>query len=164
MASGDTLATFLPGELEGPATNYALYRLRNQHPTLYFADGATTFTAIFSGIMPRNYAAGGITATIMWTAVPTSGNVEWGVAIERMDTGTDLDADSFASAQLSGATAVPATSGAPKYTAVAFTDGAQMDSLAVGQGFRLKVYRDPTVGNDTAAGDAEIMAIEVKET
>lgn len=164
MASGDSLCSFLPSEYEPPSSNYAPWSLRNNHPILVFADGATTFAAVWTEILPRNYAGGGLTVTIIWSAVPTSGNVEWIGAIERMDTGTDLDADSFASNQLSGATAVPGTSGAPKYTTLTFSSGANMDSLAAGEAFRLKISRDPSVANDTAAGNAEILAIEVKET
>ena len=37
-----------------------------------------------------------------------------------------------------------------------------MDSVAVGEGFRMKVTRDAT--NDDATGDAEIRFIEIKET
>jgi len=45
---------------------------------------------------------------------------------------------------------------------VAFTDGAQMDSVAVGELFRIKVTRD--AASDDAAGDAELHAVEIKET
>jgi hypothetical protein len=47
-------------------------------------------------------------------------------------------------------------------TNVAITNGANMDSVAVGEAFRLRIRRDVT--NDTAAGDAELLAVEVKET
>jgi hypothetical protein len=45
---------------------------------------------------------------------------------------------------------------------VAFTDGADMDSVAVGESFRIKVTRDAV--SDDAAGDAEIFKIELRET
>ncbi|NIQ10453.1 MAG: hypothetical protein GWO10_16275, partial [candidate division Zixibacteria bacterium] len=45
---------------------------------------------------------------------------------------------------------------------VTFTDGADMDSIAVGEGFRMKITRDAT--NDTATGDAELRFVEIKET
>ena len=106
----------------------------------------------------------GVTVTLVWMATTaTSGNVVWSVAIERDDTATDLDTDSFATANTATA-AAPATSGAPAYTTIAFTNGAQMDSLAVGEAFRLKVQRTGSSGSDTATGDAELLAVEIKET
>ena len=50
--------------------------------------------------------------------------------------------------------------------AITFTNGAQMDSLAVGEPYRLKVRRDAdgTSGTDDVATDAQIIAIEIKET
>ena len=45
---------------------------------------------------------------------------------------------------------------------ISFTDGADMDSVAAGEAFRLKVTRDGV--SDTAAGDAELMAVEIRET
>jgi hypothetical protein len=56
MASGDTLAIFDPLGYEPTATNYATIGSRNQHPTLDF-DTTTQETAIWTGVMPANYAA-----------------------------------------------------------------------------------------------------------
>ena len=81
-----------------------------------------------------------------------------------MDTGTDLDADSFAAVSAVTSTA-PATSGAPIYPTTTHTAGAQMDSLAVGEAFRLKVTRDAdNVAADTMLGDAELICAELRET
>jgi len=92
-----------------------------------------------------------------------SGDVDWDVAFERIgDQQLDIDADSFAAVQSVDNTTVPGTSGLVDIVSVAFTDGAQMDSVAVGEGFRMKVTRD--AASDTAAGDAELRFVEVKET
>ena len=56
---------------------------------------------------------------------------------------------------------VPGTSGLVDIVNVTFTDGADMDSVAVGELFRLKVARDIA---DTAVGDIELHALEIKET
>lgn len=163
MASGDTLLTFTPLANQPPASTYATLDTRNSHPVLDF-DAAADEVAIFGDVLPRHYSGGGLTVTLIWLATSaTSGNVVWSVAIERRDTGTDLDADSFASAQTATA-AAPGTSGAPAYTTIAFTSGAQMDSLAAGEAFRLKVSRTGSSGSDTMTGDAELLAVEVKET
>lgn len=164
MASGDTLLIFTPLSFEPPSSVPATPNLRNGHPILQF-DAATKWAAIFSGILPRHYSGAGLTVTIIWTAATaTSGNVIWNSSIEREDTGTDLDADSFASAQAAAAAACSATSGAPAYTNITHSSGANMDSLAAGEGFRLKIERDAAAGGDTMAGNAEIMAVEIRET
>jgi hypothetical protein len=116
-------------------------------------------------IILRQYAGGGITVRIAWMATSAvTGNVIWSAAIERGDTGTDHDADSFASAQNSAAAAAAGTSGDPTYTEIAFTNGAQIDSLAVGEHFRIKISREASNGSDTMSGDAELLGIEIRET
>jgi len=163
MASGDTLLTFTPLANQPPASTYATFDTRNGHVVLDF-DASADEVAVFGDVLPRHYAGGGVTVTLVWMATTaTSGNVVWSVAIERDDTATDLDTDSFATANTATA-AAPATSGAPAYTTIAFTNGAQMDSLAVGEAFRLKVQRTGSSGSDTATGDAELLAVEIKET
>lgn len=164
MASGDTLAVFRPWDNEITASsNYAVQDIRNGHPVLAF-DDTTSWTAIFSGILPRNYSGGGLTVYIhAAAATATSGTMGWLIAIERMDDSSlDIDADSFASDVTVTATTVPGTSGQTLVLNGAFTSGAAMDSLAAGEQFRLRVKRD--VANDNAVGNVQITMIEVKET
>lgn len=165
MASGDTLAVFLPHGYEPPATNYATLDLRNQHPVLDFDDGGTANeSAVWSDVLPRNYGGGGITVYIHYSMTSaTSGDIDWDVAFERIgDQQQDIDSDGFASVQSVDNTTVPATSGNVDIVSVAFTDGAQMDSIAVGEGYRIKVTRDGV--SDTASGDAELLRVEIRET
>lgn len=163
MASGDTLVTLYPQNNEPPASNYATLDLRNNHPVLDF-DADTDESAVFTAVMPSHYAGGGVTITLVWAATSgTSGDVVWTTAFERLDNGTDMDADSFASANTATAT-TGGTSGAPTYTAIAHTNGGQMDSVAVGEAFRLQVVRDANAAGDTMTGDAELRAIVIKET
>jgi len=164
MASGDTLLIFTPLHNEPPATNPATLDTRNQHPVLDF-DATTNEDAVFSAVMPRSYAATtGLTVYIHYAmSSATSGDVDWDVAFERIgDQQLDIDADSFAAVQSVDNTTVPGTSGLVDIVSVAFTDGAQMDSVAVGEGFRVKVTRD--AASDTATGDAELLFVEIKET
>lgn len=161
MASGDTLCILLPQDNAPPATNFATLDTRNGHLVLDF-DAATSESAIFTGVLPRNYAGGGVTVTLHAMATSAiTGDYVWDVAFEAE--GTDNDADSFATAN-TGTTTCSGTSGIETTTAIAFTNGAQMDSLAVGQRFRLKVTRDVTDAADTMAGDLEATAIEVRES
>jgi len=165
MAAGDSLIVFGPYQNEPPSSAYATLDLRNLHPVLDF-DDTTEEAAVFAGVLPRHYAGGGITVYLHYAmSSATSGNVVWTAAIERVGDGQqDIDSDGFAAAQSSGAVAVPGTSGHVDICTIAFTDGAQMDSLAVGEGFRLKIARDADNASDTATGDAELVAIEVRET
>ena len=164
MASGNTLAVFGPNDAILPSSNYPQFVVRNNHLVLAF-DTTTGETAYFEGVLPQNYAGGGLTCYLTWMAQSaTSGTIGWLVDIERTyDAGsTDLDADSLAGAQTLTAKTVPGSAGIADQGSVAFTSGAQMDSLAVGNTFRLKVTRD--VSNDNASGDAQLMAVEIRET
>ena len=164
MASGDTLIIFTPLANEPPTSNYATLDTRNNHPCLDF-DASTNESAIFSGIMPQSYAGTtGITVYLHYAmSTATSGDIDWDIALERIgDQQLDIDADSFAAVNSVDNTTVPGTSGNVDIVSIAFTDGADMDSVAAGEAFRLKVTRD--AANDTAAGDAELFKVEIRET
>lgn len=163
MASGDTLIVFTPAAAEFPASNYATFNTRNNHLVLEF-DTTTQETAYFRGVLPRNYAGGGITVYVHWAAASaTSGTIGWDVAFERIGDGSqDIDSDGFATAQTVTAGTVPGTSGHVDITNVAISNGANIDNIAVGEAFRLRIRRD--VANDTATGDAQLIACELCET
>lgn len=164
MASGNTLVVFTPLANEQPAASGATFDVRNGHPVLDF-DAAADEIAVFTGVLPRHYAGGGLTVDLHWAATSaTSGTCRWAVAIEAI-AAQDLDADGFATAQTAGGTA-DGTSGIETVTSIAFTDGAQMDSLAAAGAFRLQVTRDAdgTSGTDDMTGDAELIAVEIRET
>lgn len=167
MASGNTLLTWTPQCNEPPASNAATLDRRNYHPVLDF-DATTDEEAVFSDVMPRNYAGGGVTLYIHFAATSAvSGNAVWQAAFERIGDGQqDIDSDGFASFKGSGQVAVPGANGNVKICSIAFTDGAEMDSVAVGEGFRLKVRRDAdnTSATDDATGDLELRFLELKET
>src|SRR3990167_7180945 len=160
MASGDTLARFTALCNEPPASAYATLDTRNSHPVLDF-DSATDEVAVFGDVLPRNYGGNGLTVLLHFSATGiTSGDVIWDVSIERIGDGVlDIDGDSFAAAQ-SVTKTVSGTDGMVVVASVAFTAGAQMDSLAVGEGYRLKVSRDANNASDTAAADAELRFVE----
>ena len=163
MASGDSLCVYMPVHNEPPASNYATLDVRNSHPILDF-DDTDNEHAVFSGIMPRHYGGGGVTVYIHYAmSSAVSGDIDWDAAFERIgDQQQDIDADGFAAVQSIDNITVPGTSGNVDIVSIPFTNGAQMDSVAVGEAFRLKITRDAV--NDTASGDAEIVAIEIKET
>jgi len=162
MASGNTLLIFTPQCNEPPAANFATFDVRNAHPVLDFA---LNEIGIFSSVMPRHYSGGGITIYHHYAITSAEVNdVKLETYLERIgDQQQDIDSDGFAAAQNTGDITVPGTSGNVDIIPSTHTNGAQMDSIAVGEGFRLKVKRIAVVGTD-AAGDLELRFIEIKET
>lgn len=159
---GAWFVRFSPRDNEPPVTNYATLDTRNSRQVLDF-DDTTQEAAVFSGVLPNDYAGGGVTIDLFCALTSaTSGTVGWDVAFERTQASTDdIDSDSFATAQTVTAATVPGTSGHVLKMSVNVANGADMDSLAAGELFRLRVRRD--VANDTAAGDAELLAVTMWE-
>ncbi len=165
-ASGiaDTLCVLLPRDSYPTASAYATLDTRNNTVVLDF-DAAADEAAIWTSVLPVHYGGGGLTVEIhfaMTTEEDADEEVIWAVAIEALS-GQDLDSDSFAAAQTDTET-VPTTCGVVDVASIAFTSGAQMDSLAAGGAFRIKVYRDADDAGDDAEGDAELIAVHIKET
>jgi hypothetical protein len=164
MASGDSLIIFRAQDNEPPVAAFATLDTRNAHLVLDF-DGATDEEAVFTGIMPANYAGGGLTIKVhvSFTSA-TSGTANIECHLERI-TGLDIDADSFAAFQDVGVTA-NGTPGIEVVGSITFTDGAAMDSIVAGDLFRLKIRRDAdgTNGTDDIVTDMELLGIEVTET
>jgi hypothetical protein len=165
MASGDTLVVLTPLGSEAPASSFATLGTRNAHPVLDF-DAASTESAVWTAILPRHYSGGGITIYLHWSAATaTSGNVVWQSSFEYISDGSlDIDSDGFASAITWSAAATSGTSGIVTISNQAHTDGAQLDSVVAGGSFRLKIDRVGGDGSDTMSGDAELLAVELKET
>ncbi len=162
MATGNTLSKFFPTDNRPPATNYATPDRRNGHDVLDF-DDTTAEGAVFTDILPRNYAGGGITVYVHWSATSaTTGNVGWTVEFEA-DSVQDIDSDGFASAQTVAGAAVNATSGKETISILAVSNGANIDSIVVGERFRLRLKRD-VAASGNATGDAEFSGLELKET
>ena len=164
MASGNSLIIFTPLNNEPPAASFATLDTRNSVPVLDF-DSSADESAVFSGVLPTNYAGGGLTLIIVWMCTSaTSGTCTWEAAIERHeDDAFDIDADGFAAANTADGTAASAT-GEQQYTDITFTDGADMDSLAAGESFRIKITRNQDSGTDDIASDVELLKIHLKET
>jgi len=162
MATGDTIAKFSPLHNEPPAASPMTFDTRNAHPVLD-ADGTTNESAVFSDVMPRHYSGCGVTTYLHFAmSISASGDVDLDVAFERIGEIQDLDSDGFAAAQSVDNTTVASVIGEITIASLAHTEGAQMDSIAVGEGYRLKVTRDGA--NDTAGGDMELRFVEIKET
>lgn len=153
---------FFPQDNEPPTSNFATLDTRNTHPVLDF-DDTTAEAAVFTGVLSPHYVGTGITVAVAFSMTSaTSGTCGWTVEIERIgDSQLDVDSDSFASAQTITAVTVPGTSGFVDVVSVNISDGANMDSLAAGEQYRIRIKRD--VATDTAAGDAELHWVSVVE-
>jgi len=156
------MIVFLPGNNTPPSSNYATLDHRGNHPVLDF-DDSTDESAEFSGILPNQYGGGGVTVYLHYSMTSaTSGNVDWDVSFERIgDQQLDIDSDSFATAKSVDDTTVPSTTGNVDVVSISFSDGSDMDSVAAGELFRIRVTRDAS--EDTASGDAELHAVEIRE-
>ena len=164
MSTNNTLCVFLPQDNQPPASDPAILDTRNARLVLGF-DSSTIQSGMFRGFLPRNYSGGGLTLTIIWVAASaTSGDVKWGASIERNnDAGSDIDTDDFAAEQTVTST-TSGTAGVPKYSTIAFTSGGQMDSLAAGEAFHLKLRRVASDAADTMSGNGQFLACELRET
>lgn len=162
VSSGQLLQLFRPQQNEPPASNPATPDTFNAHPCLDF-DTTTQEIAVFSGIMPRSYGGGNIVVYLHWAATSaTSGTGGWDVTFERLEDTVALGSDHWATAQTVTAATVPGAAGTKKISNVVCAAGAAgTASLTAGDHFRIRIRRD--VANDTAAGDLELYAVELKE-
>lgn len=151
---------------EAPGANAAAEGTRNNRKTYDF-DGATDEEMVFPGVLPLQYGGSGVTVECYAiTASATSGSFRWQAAIERFGTDAiDADSDAFEAFQSAGGTA-PASSGLLTKVSIAFTNGAQMASVAAGECFRLKIRRDAdgTSGTDDIATDIQLLYLVLRET
>lgn len=164
MASGDLMFVWKAKAGDPPSSNYATQDTRNSVPVLDF-DASTEETAYFLGTLPPNYSGGGLTLTVRTMATSaTSGDFKLGASIERRhSSGDDLDSDSFATEQTATST-TNGTSGIKTNTTITFSSGANMDSLAAGEDFRLKLARKAADASDTMTGDLEVESLYLVET
>lgn len=154
-----TLAVLGPWNSQPPASNFATLDTRNSIAVLDF-DDSTEESAFWVWVIPEGAdLSDGLKVRIFWMASSaTSGDVQWGVAFERM--GHDLDTDSYDTAA-EGHSTTSSTSGVETVTEITITT---VDGLQAGERFRVKVYRDTSDAiNDTMSGDAELIAVEIRQ-
>jgi hypothetical protein len=154
-----TYAVFTAEHNQPPSTAFATLDTRGTGIAVLDFDAATDESAVFVGVIPEGASLGsGLKVFLHWMAsTATSGNCRWGVQFEK--SGTDLDTDSFDTAT-EAHSAANGTSGIETVTEITAT---AIDSLAAGDRFRLKVFRNADdATNDTMTGDAELVAVEVR--
>ena len=162
MASGDTLV-FTPLANEPPAVQAATADERNGHAVLDFGKAANQ-SAVFSAVLPSSYAGRGLTVRLHYAMTEAaSGAVDWDVAFERIGRRRQsLDEDGFGPVASADGNPVPPQAGLVDCVRLALADGDQLDHLAAGEAFRVRVTRDSQ--NDTASGDAELLFVVIEES
>lgn len=174
MASGDTLLILeaanakLPGSSAAQFVGLAGGASPTEQDVLLAFDDDNVEYADFKCVLPRNYAGGGLTITLTWSAESATTNaVVWEAAIRRInDDAEDFDstAHSYTFNAASAATA-PSAVGEFSYDNITFVDsGSDMDDVVEGEVFWLRIRRNASSGSDTMAGDARLSTIEIRET
>jgi hypothetical protein len=161
MAANESLAIWEAIGGLPPATAAATLDLRGAHVVLDF-DASVNESTYFASVLPKHYAGGNIACKLHWMATSaTSGNVRWSAAFERLEAdGLDLDTSGFQTA-VEATGGANATSGKLTVTTLVLT---ALDGAAASDAFRIAIGRvanDAT--NDTMAGDAELLAVELVE-
>lgn len=172
MASGQTLLYLDPRSGLAPESSAALLDFllgtsspKEAIPILSF-DSASIQYIDFRAKMPQNYAGGGITLVVCSGAGTTTGGVRWEAAFRRIeDDAEDLDTTAF-TYDYNGVTvsALPTAVGEVTYDNVTFTNGADMDSVAAGEEFILRIRRKTDDAGDTAAAAAYLHGLEIRES
>ena len=165
MSSGQLLCVVNPGQETYPDSNFATPDKRSDTDVIDFDDTADE-SVEFPAWMPDNYSGGGVTVTIGYMAsTATSGTVSLDIAFKSMTDDVDNISKSFAAANNVNSTTASA-SGEIKYQSLTITDGADMDSVAANEWFKIKFTRDAdsTTSTDNLVGDIELVFIEFKET
>lgn len=171
MASGESVLESL--EIVPPAASAAQWDVRAggstpaENVTVYAFDDSTDENLDLFCRLGPNYGGGGLTLRLPWAAASaTTGNVVWNAAIRRIADDAE-DVDGAHSYDFNAVTdAAPSVSGEFTDAVITFTSGADMDSLAAGELFILRIVRDADNGSDTMTGDAQlkVSAIALRET
>lgn len=169
MASNDIVGIIYA--VVPPATAYATPDARPGGSTpaesfpVWDFDDTTQEHLDFHCVLSPTYGGGGLTIRIYWSATSaTTNNCVWNAAIRRIND----DAEDIDTSQTYDYNAVTATtanvSGEVAYDEITFTSGADMDSLAAGEQFVLRIRRDASNASDNMTGDAELHAVTIRET
>jgi hypothetical protein len=145
-----------------PATAFATLDVRAGGSTpaeqveVFDFDDTTAEHMDFLCELTADYAGGGLSCVVTWSATTaTTGAVQWELAFRRLaDDAEDIDTSQTYDFNTVSTTTASA-SGEVQYSTIAFTHGADMDSLAAGEVAILRLRRNPA-GTDDLTGDAEL--------
>ena len=173
MATTDLMGVFDPHNLSGNVSSAfarfdQLVAATGLRPILKH-DDTTDWSSIGSGVIPLTYGGGGLTVKIhgSMSGANVSKTMSFDIAIERVAAAAVLTGggSDFAAANNANPT-VHADADTEFSFEIAFTDGADMDSLAAGEPYRILFKRDAdgTTSTDDAVGDFQLYIAHVRET
>ena len=150
-SSGLTAAAFSQVQSSGAGTN------KPEFWKLSF-DAAAIEGRIWQGRVPRSFGSTLTVNGMFYMASATSGSVVIAAQIACIsDTDASVDAKVFAAAN-SATIAVPAASKKAKAFSITMTDA---DSIAAGDYFNFVLQRTANSGSDNAAGDMELIMLDL---
>jgi hypothetical protein len=111
----------------------------------------------------KGYNSSGLTLGLSWAASVNSGNVQWQASIRRLQANVTNIPTSFTYTTNAQAvtSAAPTAVGDVVYATIGFTDGAQINSIANGESFILRIWRPYGVSPDTMVGIAQLLTINL---
>lgn len=169
MASGKPVVEVLNALPPGSTAATRDVRVGGSSPAesaeVFDFDASTIEYMDFLCRLSEDYAGGGLTFTLPWSASSATSNaVRWGIAIRRLqDDAEDIDTSQTYDFNDVDDTCASA-SGELSYPTITFTNGADMDSWAAGELAIVRVRRNASHANDTMTGDAELWGLFGKET
>lgn len=156
-----TIADFDPWEADISMANAAVFETRAAgtgfHRLLTFVDTGTR-EAWFTGKMPEGYGGEDINIRIeAMAASATSGAVVFDGAIERHQRGTDdLDTDSLGTLVTATSGTFTTPNGEEQQTVILLNTAGELDSIAAGEKFRIRIRRQPGNASDTLGEDCQV--------
>jgi len=159
MASNDIVGMIYA--VVPPATAYATPDARaggstpNESFPVWDFDDTTQEHLDVHCVLSPTYGGNGLTIRIYWSATSaTTNNCVWNAAIRRINDDAE-DIDTSQTYDYNAVTALTANvSGEVAYDEITFTSGADMDSLAAGEQFVLRIRRDASNASENMTGDA----------
>lgn len=133
----------------------------------YAFDGTAIEEVFFGPFEAVRYGSGNLTVRVRWYAdTASTGAVSWGAQIAAITPTTDtqdVETDGLATAAAAATTHLGTTGQREHQTSITVTS---LDSLTAGDTVRMRIFRDPTAGGDTMAGDAllELVSVDYSDT
>ncbi|MDH3450926.1 MAG: hypothetical protein OEN20_00795 [Gammaproteobacteria bacterium] len=168
MASGDPLIPLdawsgVPASIAG-ATFGTITGATEVYQCANFDDTTIQYLD-FMCEMPSAYGGGGITVKIRWAAASATNAVVWQAALRRIeDDVDDIETSHTYDYNAAAAATAPTVIGELSFDTITFTNGADMDSVAAGDLFVLRIRRKADDAGDTMSGDARLISVNVTET
>jgi hypothetical protein len=128
-----------------------------------FSDTADWFVTA-EGVMPTSYAGGNVEFIWHWTSwTATTGNARWGVEFERLNAGGNRTDTQTWSSLLVSNIGVPTPLSSLKFSSFGSLTPANVNNIAAGESFRIRLTRVGSNAGDTLVGLAYLNAMILNE-